>query len=552
MRLACPRVLAKGPDMKVQLTLLLFALLVPIVLFVVGLKDLGMSAEHKIRPAYVAGGFYPADPNELGKMIDGFLAQATPEKLEGNLVALICPHAGYQFSGGVAAYSYIQLKGRKYDRVVVIAPSHYESFPFASIYDGEAYQTPFGNVPVDKDFATKLVKLSSTIKISGRGHGEVEVQGARYGEHALEDQLPFLQRVLGQFKMVPIVMGDPSYDACRALGIALAKAVQGTDTLILVSSDLSHYHPYDEAERMDHQILKTIEDWDYLTLSQNIERDIWKGPCGGGPIVAAMIAAERLGAHHAQILMYANSGDVTGDKSRVVGYGAVALVAEEENKKHGRKSAEFSLTPAEKQELLKIARQSVETAVRDKKLYSPPADEPEALRNARGAFVTLKEHGELRGCIGYMSPIKPLAETVRDVAAYAALQDRRFRPVSESELGILEYEISVLSPLRKVEDIDQIHVGQHGLLIRKGDIEGVLLPQVPKEEGWNRNTFLEQVCVKAGLPEQSWKDEDVDLFMFSALVFAEPTAPKPPTFDEPSTQKPQGPPVPPGPGSPRP
>ncbi|MGO8735697.1 MAG: AmmeMemoRadiSam system protein B [Terriglobia bacterium] len=538
--------------MKVQLTLLLFALLVPIVLFVVGLKDLGMSAEHKIRPAYVAGGFYPADPNELGKMIDGFLAQATPEKLEGNLVALICPHAGYQFSGGVAAYSYIQLKGRKYDRVVVIAPSHYESFPFASIYDGEAYQTPFGDVPVDKDFATKLVKLSSTIKISGRGHGEVEVQGARYGEHALEDQLPFLQRVLGQFKMVPIVMGDPSYDACRALGIALAKAVQGTDTLILVSSDLSHYHPYDEAERMDHQILKTIEDWDYLTLSQNIERDIWKGPCGGGPIVAAMIAAERLGAHHAQILMYANSGDVTGDKSRVVGYGAVALVAEEENKKHGRKSAEFSLTPAEKQELLKIARQSVETAVRDKKLYSPPADEPEALRNARGAFVTLKEHGELRGCIGYMSPIKPLAETVRDVAAYAALQDRRFRPVSESELGILEYEISVLSPLRKVEDIDQIHVGQHGLLIRKGDIEGVLLPQVPKEEGWNRNTFLEQVCVKAGLPEQSWKDEDVDLFMFSALVFAEPTAPKPPTFDEPSTQKPQGPPVPPGPGSPRP
>jgi hypothetical protein len=537
--------------MKVQLTLLLLALLVPVLLFVFSARKLGLTQEaHKVRPAYVAGGFYPADANELGKMIDGFLAQAPVEPLEGSLVALICPHAGYQFSGGVAAYSYVQLKGRSYDHVVVIAPSHYESFPFSSIYDGEAYHTPFGDVPVDHEFAGKLVKLSSTIKISERGHGEVEARGGRYGEHALEDQLPFLQRVLGQFKMVPIVMGDPRYDACRALGIALAKAVQGTNTLILVSSDLSHYHPYDEAERMDHQILKMIEDWDYLSLSQNIERDIWHGPCGGGPIVAAMIAAERLGAHRAQILKYANSGDVTGDKSAVVGYGAVALVAEKEkeNKKRGRKSAEFSLTPAEKQELLKIARQSVETAVREKKLYTPPADEPEALQTARGAFVTLKEHGDLRGCIGYMSPVKPLVETVRDVAAFAALEDRRFRPVGESELGLLEYEISVLSPLRRVEDINQIHVGQHGLLIRKGEYEGVLLPQVPTEQGWDRNTFLEQVCVKAGLPEQAWKDEDADLFMFSALVFGEPNL-KPTAFDDTSRPKPPDQPVPQAPGS---
>ena len=541
--------------MKVQVTLVLLALLVPAVLFVLRPKKLGLSEEHKVRPAYVAGAFYPADANELGKMIDGFLAQAPVEKLEGSLVGLICPHAGYEYSGGVAAYCYGQLKGKSYDRVVVIAPSHYESFPFSSIYDGEAYQTPFGAVPVDHDFAAQLVKLSSTIKLSERGHGQVEARGAKYGEHALEDQLPFLQRVLGQFKMVPIVMGDLSYDNCRALGIALAKAVRGTNTLILVSSDLSHYHSYDEAEQMDHQILKMIEEWDYLSLIQNTERDLWQGPCGGGPIVAAMIAAERLGAHRAQILKYANSGDVTGDKSRVVGYGAVALVAEKEkeNKKHGHKTAEFSLAPAEKQELLKIARQSVETAVRDKKLYTLTADEPEALRTARGAFVTLKEHGDLRGCIGYMSPMKPLVETVRDVAAYAALEDPRFRPVSQSELGLLEYEISVLSPLRRVEDINQIHVGQHGLLIREGKYEGVLLPQVPTEEGWDRNTFLEQVCVKAGLPQQAWKDDDADLFMFTALVFSESGHPKSTTeFDEYSPPKPQGPPTPQAPGSPRP
>jgi hypothetical protein len=540
--------------MKIQLTVLLFALLIPVALFVIGLKDIGLSAEQKIRPALVAGGFYPADPNELGKMIDGFLAQASPETLDGSLVALICPHAGYQFSGGVAAYSYVQLKGRSYDRVVVLAPSHYESFPFSSIYDGGAYHTPLGDVPVDHDFAAQLVKLSSSIKISDRGHGPVNVRGQQYGEHALEDQLPFLQRVLGQFKMVPIVMGDISYDHCRALGIALAKAVQGTHTLILVSSDLSHYHTYDDAERMDHQILKTIQDWDYLTLSQNLERNLWNGPCGGGPIIAAMIAAEHLGAHHAQLLKYANSGDVTGDKSRVVGYGALAITAynEKENKKHGHKNAEFSLTPAEKEELLKIARQSVEVAVREKKILSVPDNEPEALRDARGAFVTLKEHGDLRGCIGYMSPVKPLAETVRDVAAYAALEDRRFRPVNSDELPLLEYEISVLSPLRKVEDINQIQVGQHGLLIRQGEYEGVLLPQVPTEEGWDRKTFLEQVCVKAGLPQQAWKDADADLFMFTALVFGEPHNPKAPAFDQPSAQKPPGLQAPPAPGSPRP
>ena len=537
--------------MKIQLTLFLFAVLVPVALFVIGQKKIALSAEQKIRPAYVAGGFYPADANELGKMIDGFLAKASPEKLEGNLVALICPHAGYQYSGGVAAYCYIQLKGRSYDRVVVLAPSHYESFAFSSIYDGDAYHTPLGDVPVDHEFAAKLTKLSSTIKISEHGHGEVILQGQKVGEHALEDQLPFLQRVLGQFKMVPIVMGDPRYDACRALGIALAKAVEGTNTLILVSSDLSHYHPYEEAEQMDHQILKTIEEWDYLTLSQNLERNIWMGPCGGGPIVAAMIAAERLGAHHAQILKYANSGDVTGDKSRVVGYGAVAIVAEKEkeNKKHTHKAAEFSLTPAEKQELLKIARRSVEIAVREKKILPVPDNEPEALRNARGAFVTLKEHGDLRGCIGYMSPVKPLVETVRDVAAYAALEDRRFRPVSESELPLLEYEISVLSPLHKVDNINQIHVGEHGLLIREGNYEGVLLPQVPTEQGWNRDTFLEQVCVKAGLPEKAWKDDDADLFMFTALVFGEPKAL---TLDEPSPPMPPERPGPPAPGSPRP
>ena len=485
-------------------------------------RRVGRSDGQKVRAPAVAGAFYPGDPKELTQMIDGFLAHASVPKIQEPLVALISPHAGYIYSGPVAAYSYALLKERKYARVVVIAPSHYDNFPFSAVYDGDAYSTPLGTVPVDKAFGAKLAESSPLIKVSERGH--VEVSG--HGEHALEVELPFLQRTLGEFKLVPIVMGDQDYGLCRALGLALSKALLAekpevrAQTLILVSSDLSHYHPYDEAVQIDHQTLQAIEEWDYLSLWRNFATRTWEA-CGGGPIVAAMIAAERLGATHAQILKYANSGDTTGDKSRVVGYGAVAITREETEP--AKKRAEFSLTGREKDELLKIARHSVETAVRERKMYLVGSTGLPRLEEARGAFVTLKEHAELRGCIGYITPVKPLAETVRDVAAYAALQDHRFQPVSTAELPLLQYEVSVLSPLRRVLDIKQIKVGKHGLIMKKGDIEGLLLPQVPVEQRWDRDTFLEETCVKAGLPPQAWKDDDTDIFMFTALVFGEHT-----------------------------
>ena len=468
------------------------------------------------RPAAVAGGFYPADPAELGKMVDGFLAQAAPPALP-DLVALVAPHAGYQYSGPVAAWSYALLKaqvakGRKVERVVVIAPSHYEAFGFASVYDGAAYSTPLGAVPVDRAFAARLAKMNSLIKLSGAGH----TPSADKPEHALEDQLPFLQRVLGDFQLVPIVVGDQSYDVCRALGLALAKLIQGPETLIVASSDLSHYHPYNDAVKMDHKTLKAVEEWDYLNLSRNLELRVWEA-CGGGPIVATMIAAERLGARQAKVLKYANSGDVTADKSRVVGYGAVALVKAAPGGKTA--DAAFSLTADEKETLLKIARTSVETAVKERKQYECPPPESATLDQERGAFVTLTKKGRLRGCIGYVSPLKPLYLTVRDVALYAALKDTRFSPVTPGELGDLEYEISVLSPLRRVLDVQEIQVGKHGLLIRKGENEGLLLPQVPADEGWDRATFLEQVCYKAGLDKDAWHNPDADLFRFTALVF---------------------------------
>ncbi len=454
--------------------------------------------------------------------MDSFLAQAGVAEIK-DVVAVIAPHAGYIYSGSVAAYSYALLKGRRISRVVVIAPSHQESFGFSSIYDGEAFTTPLGQVPVDRAFAAGLVKASGLIRFSTRGHSISKDRP----EHSLEVQLPFLQRVLGKFTLVPIVMGDQSYEACRALGLALAKSIQGTDTLIVVSSDLSHYHPYDDAVKLDRKTLRAIEEWDYLSLSQNFETNTWEA-CGGGPIVAAMIAAERLGARQARVLKYANSGDTTNDRTRVVGYGAVAIY-----KDAGRSASAapaFTLGEAEKAQLLRIARQSVESAVKLKKPLADPDLKPEALAQERGAFVTLKENGELRGCIGYASPIKPLALTVRDVAASAAVEDTRFRPVTVAELGRLSYEISVLSPMRRVLDLNTIQVGRDGLLVKRRGSLGILLPQVAPEQGWDRMTLVRETCVKAGLSPEAWKDPETDIFSFTGFVFADAgAAPKPGT-----------------------
>lgn len=483
------------------------------VLALLTLQVLLAANPQNVRQPGVAGGFYPADPKALAAMIDDMLAHATPPPITDPILAVVAPHAGYQYSGPVAAYTYATLKGRKFSRVVVIAPSHYVAFDFTSVFDGDAYATPFGTVQIDKAFAKQLVNSGPGIKFSSQGHVPTQ-EGA---EHALEVELPWLQRVLGAFQLVPIVMGDQSYESSRALGVALAKLIHGSDTLILASSDLSHYHPYDEAVKIDHATLSALQEWDYFSMSQNFEMRVWEA-CGGAPIVAAMIAAERMGANKAILLKYANSGDTTGDRSRVVGYSAVALV-----KTQAVRAAEppFSLSPHDKSELLELARKSAEYVVRERKPYEPPASSSETLNQDRAAFVTITKSGELRGCVGYTSAVKPLYVTVRDTATLAAVRDSRFPPVSAPELPQLDYEVSVLSPLRRVLDVKEIKVGQDGLLMKNGSYEGLLLPQVPVEQRWDRQRFLEETCAKAGMQSTCWKDENTDIFKFTAVVFSE-------------------------------
>ncbi len=470
--------------------------------------------EDKIRRSAVAGAFYPADAGQLSSMIGDYMEQVQFAPVAGRLIGLVAPHAGYIYSGHVAAYAYRQLGPQSVERVVVISPSHIIAFDGAAVYDGDAYQTPLGLIPVDKDFCRKLAGQSPSLHLSGDGHETV--RSGRM-EHALEVQLPFLQSVLGKFTLVPVVMGDQSYETCRALGIALADLIGDHPTVIVASSDLSHFHPYDDAVKRDKKVTTAIVEWDYFNLCRNLKGRIWEA-CGGGPITATMIAAEKLGADKSELLKYANSGDVpAGDRSQVVGYAAAVFY--KSNAGHLNEEKEFDLSGEERAHLLKIARQAVENAVNDGDVIECSDGGYKALSVDRAAFVTLEKAGNLRGCIGYTSPLKPLFETVRDAAISAALNDPRFPAVSKDELASLTYEISVLSPFRHVNHTDQIEIGKHGLLVKQGRYEGLLLPQVAADYQWDRKIFLEQTCRKAGLSLEAWKQKDTDIFMFTALVF---------------------------------
>ncbi len=265
-----------------------------------------------IRRSVIAGSWYPGSEGQLRKTVQGYLDNVEKEELEGELVGLISPHAGYIYSGQVAAYAYKQVDGASYDTVAVISPVHRMFVGRFAVTSAAAYETPLGLVEVD----TELVEAV------GR---EVTLTGvSRDNEHSLEIQLPFLQIALGQFKLLPIMMGDQDLSSCQKLGTALARALKGKNALLVASTDLSHFHHYDAAVRLDEIVLEHVGAYDPEGLANDLRRGKCEA-CGGGPVIAVMLAARELGANKAKVLKYMNSGDVTGDRSQVVGYMAAAL-----------------------------------------------------------------------------------------------------------------------------------------------------------------------------------------------------------------------------------
>ncbi|MCD6379384.1 AmmeMemoRadiSam system protein B, partial [bacterium] len=451
--------------------------------------------ENSVRNPVVAGSFYPADSVILRKTVADFIEAAEPDKLEGTVTTIISPHAGYIFSGQVASYGFKLIAGNTYETVVVISPSHTEYFNYSSIYNGKIYRTPLGDIPIDNQLAEKIASFDNNIRIDTKGH--IPSPSGR-GEHALEVQLPFLQVALGNFKLVPIVMGDQSSENIKSLGNALAISLKGKSFLIVASTDLSHFHDSVTANRLDNIFIDHLKKLDPEGLAKAIASGATEA-CGGGPVLAAMKASLKLGANSCRIFKHANSGDITGDTNNVVGYVSAAFIKNKHQKedpslsdensgkveKKGSNSnnKDQSLSEKDKIFLLKFARKVIETKFtgHDVDIAIPPSP---ILKKMRGAFVTLKKNGQLRGCIGYIEAVKPLIETIADMAEAAAFNDYRFPPVKTEEVSQLSIEISVLSPIREIENPSTIEVGRDGLIMSRGGKRGLLLPQVPIEWGW--------------------------------------------------------------------
>lgn len=465
----------------------------------------------EIRKAVVAGSWYTGDPEDLQQEISNYLENAKIADIDGEIIALISPHAGYAYSGYTAANAYKQVKGKQYDAVIVIAPSHREAFYGASVFNKDGYETPLGIVPVEKNIANKIIEQDENIRFTWEGHRD---------EHSLEIQLPFLQVAIPDLKIVPIVLWDYSWENCKRLADAITKSIKGKKILIVASSDLYHGNSYEECKATDNRTLTTILDLDPQKLCQDFQdRELMA--CGAGGIVVAELVAMKLGADKAKIVYQTNSNDVTRSKGGyVVGYGAVIIYKESKQKKEHKVGTDSGLNEQDKQVLLEIARKSIENALANQANPEITSDSP-LLKEKRGAFVTLTKHGMLRGCIGYIYAIKPLYETIVEMAQAAAFRDPRFPAVTKEEVDDLNIEISVLTPLKEIDDINEIEVGKHGIIIERGGYSGLLLPQVATEYGWDRETFLEHTCNKAGLPTDAWKKEGTKIKIFSADIFRE-------------------------------
>jgi len=462
-----------------------------------------------IRRPVVAGQFYPGDPDELRSVVDGFLAQAT--KSGPDPAALISPHAGYDYSGRIAAQAFKQAEGVDYSAIVVLGTNH--SDPMArgfSIWPEGAYAMPLGDVPIDSELARALMEADSRITFQRSAHT---------AEHSIEVQLPFLQRVQPGKKFVPIVVCEPTLPNCESLARALTSALKDRCALVVASSDLSHYPSYNDAVRADRATLAAVASLDPLALQASIEEvmdqgipDLHTCMCGEGPVMTTMLYARAIGAEQVDILQYANSGDVEyGDKHRVVGYGAVRFA---------RGSAP-GLDAEDKQTLLHLARQTLNDYLGKGKMPELKTQSP-ALLQPRATFVTLRVRatGELRGCRGEILARQPLVESVMNMAIASATDDPRFSPVTMDEVAGLHIEVSALTPMKPIKP-EEVVVGRHGLMIVKGHNSGLLLPQVPVEQGWDREEFLRGLCHKAWLRENDWKAKDTQLYAFEAEVWGE-------------------------------
>ncbi len=468
--------------------------------------------KNRNRKAAFAGQFYPGKKSELENQLSELFNDARPIFSENsNLQAIISPHAGYIFSGEVAASAFNQIpENTFYKRVFVLASSHQFSFGGAAVFCSGNYETPLGEIKVDTKLSKELVETSEVFYDKPEVHEN---------EHSLEVQLPFLQYKLdGNILLVPIILGTNSADDCKEIATVL-KPWFTSENLFVISTDFSHYPNYDDASSVDKKTANAIcsnhsEKLQAILKENNnigIE-NLATSLCGWSSVLTLLYLTENNDYKYKKI-DYQNSGDseVYGDKNRVVGYSAIAVYNDDYS---------MRITKSEKKEILEKARHSIKTFLEKGergKLIKPVL--AGILNEVTGAFVSIYINGELRGCIGGFAQEKTLNEIVQNMAVSAA-RDMRFDSVKLDELNDMKLEISVLSPLKKIESIDEIILGKHGIFIQQDFNSGTFLPQVIEKTEWNVEQFLGHCARdKAGIGWDGWKTADI--FIYEAVVFKE-------------------------------
>lgn len=482
------------------------------------------SAAPQVKKSVLAGSWYSAEPRKLAATIDTLLKKAPARRFEEPLL-LILPHAGYQYSGMVAATGYRVLEKAHPDIIVILAPSHHSFFHGCSILPVDYYETPLGRVRVEKKIAQTLLE-KRLFRIERSAHQR---------EHAIEIQLPFLQRLFTDLDdsagILPVLVGDIDNDEALAISKHIIDAIrEKKKPLFIISTDFTHYgvrFGYVPFTAKGAEFIKKLKNLDHGAIQSILDKDIEAFTayvkttgitiCGKNPIKVALSLP--IQNFNASLITYNTSGNITGDYHHSVSYASIIFCG---TLSRNVKKGTFNLSNADKKFLIDLARKNIQSVLLNNTFVRINKKAvPHSCQLNRGAFVTLKIRDKLRGCIGYLEGIKPLYQTIIENSYNAAFRDHRFQPVRKSELKDITIEISVLTEPEEINSIDDIAVGRDGLIIRRGSLQGVLLPQVPLQWGWNREEFLVNTCRKARLPDDAWRERKTKVYRFQALVFNE-------------------------------
>ncbi len=462
------------------------------------------------RPAvFGAQGWYSLDKAVLSGQLEEALLKGSPTKLAGKVLGVIAPHAGYRYSLDTAARAYRKLKGHKFKRIYLLGPSHRTSTGGMGVFPGVSeFETPFGALPVDLSMIRRIQERFPKVFTSS--------DAIHQNEHSLEMQLPLIFKVFGRMPIIPLILPSGNLSRLLKIGGHLSKFITDKD-LLVISTDLAHYPDLKLAKIVDQEAL---DSWIHMDPRKVFETETrWQksgkvacSMCGVSAVVAGLEALKQ--AHTSpkiKIIHHSTSFDASGDATRVVGYGSALILGS------------GKLGKAERSALLKIARLTLDSYFKGQKIQIHDPGLETLRKQGYGVFVTMKNHGQLRGCIGCFTSEKPLYQLVSEFAIHST-RDSRFRwnPVTGKELEKLELEISVLSPLRLISDYREAKLGVHGIVVEKGSNHGVFLPQVATDTGWSLEEFWSHCAHdKAGLPPKAYLDPSVKLYVFEAEVFSE-------------------------------